>query len=229
MVLCMAVMEACKKNTPPEIYLPNITNNTTYTTGDTIHLEITLVDDQANAGLDISVDSSFGEDVSLLNVLPVFSGHHHFPVSGQTHFIRDTFHVPDSVAAGKYEFEVMAFDADGASAAFYRTIILESRLDSSAPVIDSFAVNDTFRLSDNNFDAFIRVQDDRELANLLWLLKTGEGEVLERSSHPLSGTLVTDNYTFPVPSETGSYNFTLVLHDWVNNQKKQTYNIVFVE
>lgn len=209
----------------PTIFTHTPSQGASFSSGDTIDFEMTTVDDWALMSASFELVPAFDTLWDESRTLPAWRLHDDTTFEGNTFFWNGQWVIPDSVAEGTYSLKWQSRDAKGKLQTEDLTFKIISSLDSMAPVIDSFYVEDTLSVG-QNWELYLSAGDDLSLSyGILQLMQDGS-EVWRQDITVMDSVWVVDT-TLTYPGMVGRYDLKLTVRDWVNKLRSQTVGFVF--
>lgn len=227
-VLLLAV-GSCKPaadRTVPDLYWLQPVAASTWQDGDTLPWVATLVDNWALASYQLSIAPAFDSLTRIDLVLPALSQQVEQRITGTTEFIDTAWILPDSVAAGTYRLTMQATDAAGTTAQITRDVVFQSALDGLPPIVDSVSVTDSL-LSGTPITLYLETTDSVALAyTTIRVERSASGAVQGDTTFALSGVSDMLSLQWPLDLSIGLYRIRIIVVDWANNRRSQTFNLL---
>lgn len=228
--LCVLIgLAACRPANDgvlPEWYLLTPAEGQAVTDGDTLFYEGTLVDNEELTQVAISVSPHFDSLTPLAQILPPYQWDSTWPVEGNTYFLAMESILGDSAAAGDYKLRVSATDEAGNVASLVRHLRWSSKYDALAPAIDSATVPDSV-LQGEPLSLYFEWSDTVALSYaILRVERLATAAIVADSVVALGGAQQSVALELPFNGPVGSYRLRLIVADWANNRKSQTFNLL---
>lgn len=194
--------------------------------GDTLYWEGTVVDNEQLTQVALSVSPQFDSLTPLAQILPPYQWDSTWLVEGNTYFLSLESLLGDSAAAGDYVLRVSATDEAGNVGARVRNLRWSSKYDGAAPTIDSVVVPDSV-LQGTPLSVYFEGSDSVALSYaILRVERLATAAIVADSVIALGGGQQAVALDLPLNGPVGSYRLRLIVADWANNRKSQTFNLL---
>lgn len=222
------LLASCKKNDHhlPVVYALGLNENNLYRTSDTVHLFLTIIDNEQLASRQVEVIDSLNFIDYFQNMAKAWRLTNITSLSGNTVF--DTLHlaVPDSAASGNYRIEMKASDDAGHTGQLVYRLKIMSRIDSILPEVEMVSIPDS-AMTNQSIPVVIKLSDNLSLAQYqIRCISKQSSEVILDTVLITQGISDSINSNLTMPATAAKYTYEFTVRDRYNNKGQKKYDIV---
>lgn len=226
MLLSLLACRPANDRQEPEVYWQQPEEGIVLHDGDTLPWQLTLVDNWDLASYELALTPSFDSLTRLDLILPGISRSLVKVISGNTFFVDTLWQLPDSAAAGTYMLQVSGIDEAENITTLTRQLTVQSQYDGAAPTIDSLQLPDSLQVG-TPLPVYLEISDTVELAyTTLLMQRAAAGTLQADSTFVWTGTQGIISFNWPLQLTAGLYTLRIIVVDWANNRRSQSFNLL---